>query len=87
MKEYAKKAAAVLLAGTMLLGAVSGCTQDTPTGTPAPTASQSTDLTYPATPEELGSGEVKWVEEKTADGWMKVTNEGGRSWATLLTPA
>ncbi len=27
--------------------------------------------------EELGSGEVKWKEEKTADGWMKVTNEGG----------
>lgn len=85
MKEYAKKTASVLLAGTMLLGMVSGCTQDTPTGsgaptgTPAPTASQSTNLTYPATPEELGSGEVKWAEEKTADGWMKVTNEGGET--------
>ena len=32
---------------------------------------------YPITPEELGSGDVKWAEEKTADGWMKVTNEGG----------
>ena len=29
--------------------------------------------------EELGSGEVKWKEEKTADGWMKVTNEGGKT--------
>ena len=41
MKEYAKKAAAVLLAGTMLLGMMSACTQDTPTGSgsPAPTGS------------------------------------------------
>lgn len=81
MKEYAKKAAAVLLAGTMLLGAVSGCTQDTPTGSgsPAPTGTggQSTGLEYPVTPEELGSGEVKWSEEKTDDGWMKVTNTDG----------
>ncbi len=28
-------------------------------------------------PQELGSGEVKWSEEKTADGWMLVKNEGG----------
>ena len=87
MKEYAKKAAAVLLAGTMLLGAVSGCTQDTPTGngSPAPSgsgapeASQTTGLEYPVTPEELGSGEVKWSEEKTDDGWMKVTNTDGET--------
>lgn len=85
MKEYAKKAAAVLLAGSMLLGMMSACTQDTPTGSgsPAPTgsgtpdASQTTGLEYPVTPEELGSGEVKWSEEETSDGWMKVTNEGG----------
>ena len=30
-------------------------------------------------PEELGSGTVKWSEKKTADGWMKVTNEGGKT--------
>lgn len=85
MKEYAKKAAAVLLAGTMLLGTMSACTQDTPTGSgsPAPSgsgtpeASQTTGLEYPVTPEELGSGEVKWTEEETDDGWMKVTNTDG----------
>ena len=87
MKEYAKKAAAVLLAGTMLLGMMSACTQDTPTGSgsPAPSgsgtpeASQTTGLEYPVTPEELGSGEVKWTEEETDDGWMKVTNTDGET--------
>ena len=83
MKEYAKKAAAVLLAGTMLLGMMSACTQDTPTGSgsPAPGSSSSAQPTgeYPITPEELGSGEVKWSEEETADGWMKVTNTDGET--------
>lgn len=31
----------------------------------------------PVTPEELGSGEVKWAEEATDDGFMLVTNESG----------
>ncbi|MGI5929180.1 glycoside hydrolase family 3 N-terminal domain-containing protein [Pseudoflavonifractor sp.] len=82
MKDYAKKAAAVLLAGTMLLGTMSACTQDTPTGSgsPAPTGSGAQPTgEYPITPEELGSGEVKWSEEETDDGWMKVTNEGGET--------
>ena len=82
MKEYAKKAAAVLLAGTMLLGMMSACTQDTPTGSgsPAPTGSSAQPTgEYPITPEELGSGEVKWSEEETKDGWMKVINEGGET--------
>ena len=30
-------------------------------------------------PEELGSGTVKWSEKKTADGWIKVENEGGKT--------
>lgn len=85
MKKNVRKAAAVLLAGTMLLGTMSACTQDTPTGSgsPAPSgsgtpeASQTTGLEYPVTPEELGSGEVKWTEEETDDGWMKVTNTDG----------
>lgn len=33
----------------------------------------------PITPEELGSGNVKWSEEETADGWIKVTNQGGET--------
>ncbi len=36
-------------------------------------------IVAPITPEELGSGSVKWTEEKTADGWYKVTNEGGKT--------
>ena len=82
MKEYAKKAAAVLLAGTMLLGMMSACTQDTPTGSgsPAPTGSSAQPTgEYPITPEELGSGTPKWSEEETADGWMKVTNTDGET--------
>ncbi|HHV12527.1 MAG TPA: glycoside hydrolase family 3 protein [Clostridiales bacterium] len=31
------------------------------------------------TPEKLGSGDVKWSEEETADGWLKVTNAGGET--------
>ena len=34
---------------------------------------------YPLKAEELGSGEVKWSQEETADGWIKVTNEGGET--------
>ena len=30
-------------------------------------------------PEELGSGTVLWSEKKTADGWMRVENEGGKT--------
>ena len=40
---------------------------------PAPAAVEGTE------PEELGSGDVKWSEKKTADGWMKVENEGGKT--------
>ena len=27
---------------------------------------------------------VKWTEEKTADGWYKVTNEGGKTLGYFL---
>ena len=76
-----KQLTAALLALAMALGLAacnpSGSTpSDAPenSGTPeqsAPPAVQSADL------EELGSGDVKWKEETTADGWVKVTNEGG----------
>jgi len=33
----------------------------------------------PIKPEELGSGTVKWSEEETADGYVLVTNEGGKT--------
>ncbi|MCR5196559.1 MAG: glycoside hydrolase family 3 C-terminal domain-containing protein [Pseudobutyrivibrio sp.] len=34
---------------------------------------------YPLTPETAGEGDVKWSEETTSDGWIKVTNEGGET--------
>ena len=61
--------------------------EETPAEQPAQTAEQ-TPAEEPAEqpavadgtePEELGSGSPKWTEKKTADGWMKVTNEGGKT--------
>lgn len=75
-----KKLTAALLALAMALGlAACNPSGSTPSGAPensgtpesAPPAVQSAGL------EELGSGDVKWKEETTADGWVKVTNEGG----------
>ena len=45
------------------------------------TAADPTGYTVGAaiTPEELGSGTVKWSEETTSDGWVRVTNEGGKT--------
>ena len=81
MKKW-KKSLAALLSAAMLLGLLAACdsgekpsgASGAPDATPTPAAA---DGEYPITPEELGSGEAKWSEEKTADGWMKVTNQGG----------
>lgn len=54
----------------------SGSSSSADTANPAPTGE---GIITPITPEELGSGSVKWTEEKTADGWYKVTNEGGKT--------
>ena len=32
---------------------------------------------YPLTPDQPGTGKVKWTELITPDGWTKVNNEGG----------
>lgn len=81
MKKQSKQAMSLLLVGVMLAGTLSGCTPKTPapSGSTAPseTAPPVTNASYPITPEELGSGTPKWAEEKTKDGWMQVTNEGG----------
>ncbi|MFV0520046.1 MAG: glycoside hydrolase family 3 N-terminal domain-containing protein [Lachnospirales bacterium] len=34
---------------------------------------------YPVAVDELGSGDVKWSEETTADGWNLVTNTDGKN--------
>ncbi len=82
------KLIALLLALVMVLslaacgGEPAGTTG--PAGTTKPAQTTVPPETDPAqsedghvTPEELGSGTVKWSEKKTADGWMLVTNEGG----------
>ena len=86
MKKW-KKSLAALLAAAMLLGLLAACDSgEKPSGSAAPSDGPSAAVTtapdsgtYPLEPQELGSGEVKWSEEKTADGWMKVTNQGGET--------
>lgn len=89
-----KKLLALLLASAMVLSlaACAAGESSDPSSAPssAPTVSGETEPTAqavssgdgviaPITPEELGSGTVKWKEETTADGWIKVTNEGGKT--------
>ena len=77
-----KRTLAALLAATMVLGLLAAC-DDGSADVSAPPDSSATPApatdTYPITPEELGSGEVKWSEEETDDGWMMVTNDGGET--------
>lgn len=74
-----KKLTASLLALAMVLS-MAACS---PTGseeseTPSSAQPEASDQVLPSAElEELGSGDVKWSEEETADGWMLVTNEGG----------
>ena len=83
MKKW-KKSLAGLLSAAMLLGLLAACDSgEMPSDNSAAPDATGTpvivDEEYPITPEELGSGEAKWSEEKTADGWMKVTNDGGET--------
>lgn len=78
MKKHLVRLMALLLAASML--AACGSNSVNTAGSTETTSAKAADvsaLEYPVTPDELGSGEVKWSEEKTADGWMKVTNDGG----------
>lgn len=80
-----KKLTAMLLALAMVL-ALTAC-QDSSGGNESNSPSEGTspsasepESSAPVSGgelEELGSGDVKWSEEETADGWVKVTNEGG----------
>jgi len=82
MKKRISKALSLLLAAVMLLGLVAGCgpsetpddTGDQPTSTPTQPVSQD----YPLDPDGADVA-AKWSEEKTSDGWMKVTNDGGET--------
>lgn len=78
-----KKSFSLLLAAVMLFSLMAGCANEQGAETPSTSPSASTPVesqpvgTMPAELEELGSGDVKWSEEKTADGWIRVTNDGG----------
>ena len=91
--KKAKRLTALLLALAMVFAMTAcGDTADTPSASQAPTPSQSAGpeesqtpaasadgVVAPITPEELGSGSVKWTETKMSDGWLQVTNEGGET--------
>lgn len=74
-----KRFTALLLVLAMVL-ALAACGGETTDPTDV-TGNESVQETVPAssdyTVEPLGSGNPKWTEEETADGWMKVTNDGG----------
>lgn len=73
------KLIAVLLALTMVLS-LAACGGDTTPDTTAAggeTAGTTAPISGNSTVEPLGSGNPKWTEEETADGWVKVTNDGG----------
>ena len=80
MKKQLKKVCCLALAGMMLLSLLAGCKPDSAENSdsvePTPSAPPSQQVSAGEL-EELGSGDVKWSEEKTAEGWMKVTNQGG----------
>lgn len=92
-KRIAKRSLSASLAVLLLVGLLAGCsnsndTQDATDTTDTQAAgttedgtasSVPSDLNYPVEPEELGSGDVKWSESETADGWIMVTNEGGET--------
>lgn len=85
-----KKLLSVLLATTLVFS-MAACGDDGKTSVSGSTStstetSVSTSTSVSAEtdaegikPEELGSGTVKWSEKKTADGYMLVTNEGGKT--------
>lgn len=74
-----KKLMAALLALVMVLS-LAACqpSGSDPSGAPDGSGQPESSAPVPSSElEELGSGDVKWTEEATSDGWVKVTNEGG----------
>lgn len=77
-----KKLISLLLALSMVFslvacGAQSSTTETTQAATTAATEPAQSGSDGDITPEELGSGDVKWSEERTSDGYYLVTNQGG----------
>ena len=77
MRKWLSMALAAALAVTMTVPAMAlnpVAPETPPSDTPEPGFFVTVEAIEP---EELGSGEVKWMSEETPDGWIKVTNEGG----------
>lgn len=72
-----KKLIALILALAMVLALAACSGEPSGSGETAPEATTEAVQQAAYTVEELGSGNPKWTEEVTADGWVKVTNEGG----------
>lgn len=78
MKKMKKLIAALLaLALVVSLAACGGDSEEPSTAAtnPSESATEPSGSSYAVEP--LGSGNPKWTEEETADGWTLVTNEGG----------
>lgn len=85
-----KKLMAALLALVMVLG-LAACQPGGSTPSDTPDASGGPETSAPVANtgdlEELGSGDVKWKEETTSDGWVKSPTRAVRPWATPRSPA
>lgn len=78
-KRNTKRLLAMLLTGCLSLGMLAACSPEegaNPSSVPSD-GENTQGVTQSYELEELGSGEVKWTQEETEDGWIKVTNEGG----------
>ena len=79
-KKRTRKTLSMLLATALLLSLLAGCNSG---GAESSNPAESEAAGLPSQQvstgelEELGSGDVKWSEETTADGWVKVTNQDG----------
>lgn len=81
-KMAVKKSLAILMVTTMAGTVLTGCGSKTDSEVKQEetvSAVKAPDVTYPVEPEELGSGEKKWSEETTEDGWIKVSNGDGET--------
>ena len=78
-RKTKKRTLSLFVAAVMLLSLLAGCTNEQGAGTPSPTASTPVESAAPsAAPselEELGSGDVKWSEEK----YQQVKEYSGRT--------
>ncbi|MGL5260460.1 MAG: glycoside hydrolase family 3 N-terminal domain-containing protein [Lachnospiraceae bacterium] len=74
MKARSKRLIALSVATIVAASSIMGCG-----GSKETTQESGSTTVQTAEVEELGSGTVKWTETETADGYVLVTNEGGKT--------